>query len=241
MRVVLWSAIASIWTECSSTLDVGEPDVIVNVFGYGTWNICHERLFNDYVNLLLPLNELSVQDPIETVDFKTLVRHQQLGGRGCTSLVYRTSDPTSKLVFEGIDFRIFLNTCESGFAQEVMIFKHSTELVTNMPGHPNILPSPRTFVTISAPGTSIPVVCGSLYPFYPNGNLSETIEKCNAVGKRISLLLKARWCRQMAAALAHTHFVAHTYHMDIKPSNFILDENLDLVLIDWEQSDTPPP
>ena len=43
----------------------------------------------------------------------------------------------------------------------------------------------------------------------------------------------------MAAALPHTHFVAHTYHMDIKPGNFILDQNLDLVLIDWEQSDAP--
>ncbi|KFY34393.1 hypothetical protein V494_06808 [Pseudogymnoascus sp. VKM F-4513 (FW-928)] len=43
----------------------------------------------------------------------------------------------------------------------------------------------------------------------------------------------------MAAAVAHTHFVAHTYHMDIKPGNFLLDEERNLVLIDWEQSGAP--
>jgi serine/threonine protein kinase len=43
----------------------------------------------------------------------------------------------------------------------------------------------------------------------------------------------------MAAAIAHTHFVAHTYHMDIKPGNFLLDADYSLVLIDWEQSDAP--
>jgi hypothetical protein len=43
----------------------------------------------------------------------------------------------------------------------------------------------------------------------------------------------------MAAAVAHTHFIAHTSHMDLKPGNFLLDADFDLVLIDWEQSDTP--
>ncbi|KUJ11612.1 uncharacterized protein LY89DRAFT_739039 [Mollisia scopiformis] len=43
----------------------------------------------------------------------------------------------------------------------------------------------------------------------------------------------------MAAALAHTHFVAHTYHMDIKPANFLIDADFHLVLIDWERSGVP--
>lgn len=42
----------------------------------------------------------------------------------------------------------------------------------------------------------------------------------------------------MAAALAHTHLVAHTCHMDVKPGNCILDDDSNLVLIDLEQSDT---
>ncbi|KAK4242745.1 hypothetical protein C8A03DRAFT_28975 [Achaetomium macrosporum] len=44
----------------------------------------------------------------------------------------------------------------------------------------------------------------------------------------------------MAAAIAHVHRVAHTYHMDIKPGNFLIDGNKDLILCDWEQSDAPP-
>lgn len=43
----------------------------------------------------------------------------------------------------------------------------------------------------------------------------------------------------MAAAIVHTHFVAHTYHMDIKPGNFLIDADDTLVLIDWKQSDAP--
>ncbi|KAK0723489.1 hypothetical protein B0T26DRAFT_640838, partial [Lasiosphaeria miniovina] len=47
----------------------------------------------------------------------------------------------------------------------------------------------------------------------------------------------ARWCADMAAAVAHTHGVAHTYHKDIKPNNFVIDDDDNLVLCDWEQSD----
>lgn len=31
-------------------------------------------------------------------------------------------------------------------------------------------------------------------------------------------------------------FAAHTFHMDIKPANFVVNANKDLILIDWEQS-----
>lgn len=45
----------------------------------------------------------------------------------------------------------------------------------------------------------------------------------------------------MAAAVAHTHLVAHTYHMDIKPGNFLLDEESNLVLIDGSKVMHPSP
>ncbi|KAK3945479.1 kinase-like domain-containing protein [Diplogelasinospora grovesii] len=239
MRAALWSAVASVWHECSELPDAGDPDTVVDIFSYGSWKIYHETLFNNYVDLLLPLDEFSVQHPIEAIGFKRAWYDAiSLGGRGCTTLVHHASDPGHKLVFKGIDFRTFLDTYESGHAQEeVMIFKRSTELASNMPRHPNILLPPRTFVTVSRPAANTPVVCGSLYPFYPNGSLAGKIEESNAAGKRIPLLLKAKWCHQMAAALAHTHFVARTYHMDVKPGNFILDEDSNLVLIDWEQFD----
>jgi len=40
----------------------------------------------------------------------------------------------------------------------------------------------------------------------------------------------------LATAIVHTHFVAHTFHMDIKPANFVVNANRDLILLDWEQS-----
>ena len=44
----------------------------------------------------------------------------------------------------------------------------------------------------------------------------------------------------MASAVAHTHYTAHTFHMDIKSANFLLDADQNLILIDWEQSGAAP-
>jgi len=248
MRMAIWSAIATVWVECSDKSTVQDPDVVIDIYDLGStdlhpqvsWSICHEDLFNNYVDLLLPLNKLSVNQLIDTVDFKSLIRLNQLGGRGCTTLVYTPSDPLSQFVFKGIDFRTFLNSYESGhISEEVKIYYRSVELVSNMPRHPNIMAPAQTLVTTSKPGNDRPFVCGSLYPFLPNGSLASHIEKNNESGERIPLSCKAQWCYQMASAIAHTHFVAHTYHMDIKPGNFLLDADYSLVLIDWEQSDAP--
>lgn len=43
----------------------------------------------------------------------------------------------------------------------------------------------------------------------------------------------------MSLAIAHTHTVMQTFHMDIKPGNFIVDDQENLLLIDWEQSGAP--
>ena len=248
MRVAIWSAIATVWAECSKQPTIEEPDVIVDVEDIGstdhpscvTWSIRHDDLFNRYVDLLLPPSQLRLKQAMDTVGFKCLTRLNQLGGRGCTTLVHTASDPKSLFVFKGIDFRTFLNDYESGhIREEVKIYYRSTELVGNMPCHPNIMSPAQTLVIICKPGDDRPVVCGSLHPFLPNGTLASHIEKNKKSGERIPLSRKALWCYQMAAAIAHTHFVAHTYHMDIKPGNFLLDADSHLVLIDWEQSDAP--
>ena len=94
MRTAIWSAIAIVWAECSSKSTVQDPDVVIDVYDLGStdlppqilWSICHEDLFNDYVDLLLQPSQLSVNQPMDTVDFKSLIRLNQLGGRGCTTL-----------------------------------------------------------------------------------------------------------------------------------------------------------
>jgi thiamine kinase-like enzyme len=59
--------------------------------------------------------------------------------------------------------------------------------------------------------------------------LDDQIEKSASTGTRLALMKKAVWCFQMAFA---RHFTAHTFHMDIKPANFVLDANKELILID---------
>ena len=248
MRTVIWSAIAAVWAKCSEQPAVKDPNVIIDVYDSEsigipsgiTWSICHDGIFDDFVDLLLPPSQLLVEQPMDTVDFTSLTRLEQLGGRGCTTLVHPVSDPKSQIVFKGIDFRTFLNLYESGHIQEeVKIYYRSMERINNMPPHPNIMVPARSLVTICKPGDGRPAVCGTLHALLPNGNLSSHIEKNNDSGERIPLSRKALWCYQMTAAIAHTHFVAHTYHMDVKPGNFLLDADLNLVLIDWEQSDAP--
>lgn len=248
MRMAIWSAITTVWAECSVESTVQDPDVVIDISDLGStefsqqisWSICHEDLFNNYVDCLLPPSQLTVRHPMDAVDFKTLIRLNHLGGRGCTTLVHTLADPLSRLVFKGIDFRTFLNSYEGGHIQEeVKIHYRSVELVSNMPRHPNIIAPAQSLVTVCKPGDDRPFVCGTLYPFLPNGNLAGHIQRNNASAKRISLLRKVQWCYQMVVAIAHTHFVAHTYHMDIKPGNFLLNADYSLVLIDWEQSDTP--
>ena len=43
----------------------------------------------------------------------------------------------------------------------------------------------------------------------------------------------------MASTIAHTHLTAHTFHMDIKSSNILLDSRKYLVMINWEQRALP--
>ena len=62
--------------------------------------------------------------------------------------------------------------------------------------------------------------------------LDDQIEKSASTGTRLALMKKAVWCFQMAFAIFSRHFTAHTFHMDIKPANFVLDANKELILID---------
>lgn len=164
------------------------------------------------------------------IDFRSLTRLEQLDGRGCSTLVHAVSDPKSRFVFKEIDFRTFLYLYETEHIQkEVKTYYRSIKLFSNMSPHLNNMAPTHSLVIICKPEDDRPIVCGTLHAFLSNKNLNRHIEKNNESRERIPLSL---WCYQMAAAIAHIHFVAHIYHMDIKPGNFLLDANLHLVLID---------
>ncbi|KAI8153485.1 hypothetical protein K4K49_008574 [Colletotrichum sp. SAR 10_70] len=144
------------------------------------------------------------------------------------------------MVFKGIDFRTFLTYADDEGDKTIRHMIHgwhrSNNLLRNMPKHPNVLPAPSKLVTYGSQGG---VVCGTLQPFYVGGDLGSRIENSNALRTHIPLATKVRWCTNMAAAIAHTHRQAKTYHMDIKPGNFLIDQDGNLVLGDWEQTDAP--
>ena len=69
-----------------------------------------------------------------------------------------------------------------------------------------------------------------------DSTLDDQVQNINASGGRLSLLDKARWYLQIASAVAYTYIVARIFHMDIKPANFLVNANRNLILIDWEQN-----
>ncbi|KAH9237893.1 hypothetical protein K456DRAFT_1770376 [Colletotrichum gloeosporioides 23] len=216
MREALWNAVRDVWSACSTDKRVS-----------------YLRDSEIGKTTLLPNDE--------QVEFASIVRYDQLGGRGCATRI-RRMDKSSKdfMVFKGIDFRTFLTYADDEGDKTIRHMIHgwhrSNNLLRNIPKHPNVLPAPSKLVTYGSQGG---VVCGTLQPFYVGGDLGSRIENSNALRSRIPLATKVRWCTDMAAAVAHTHRQAKTYHMDIKPGNFLIDQDGNLVLGDWEQTDAP--
>ncbi|KAK3994515.1 nima-related kinase 5 [Cladorrhinum sp. PSN332] len=258
MRKALWDAVERVWPQCLIEPGLSKLDAIVQIDSADgsseelTWKVYHHPLFPRFIQHLSDetLGTTRVTPSGIVVDFADLIRYEQLGGRGCATRV-RLSGHSARefFVFKGIDFRTFLaNLDEEGdttVRHLVQTMHRSNNLLQTMPPHRNIMPPPTIFVTLRFPPdqddkSAAAVLCGTLQPLYAGGDVGARIEKSNEKGQRLPLDLKARWCADMAAAVAHTHRVAKTYHMDIKPGNFIADADDNLVLGDWEQSGAPP-
>lgn len=69
--------------------------------------------------------------------------------------------------------------------------------------------------------------------------MNERIALASSTAAEVSPKDNSRWCFQMVSAISHIHLVAHDFHMDIKTSNMLLDDNTDLLLIGLEQSGAP--
>lgn len=171
-----------------------------------------------------------------------------LGGRGCSKLVRLSSQAnnspdTSLFAFKGIDFQTYLQNHDDEDElthAEIETWKRSSKMVAEMPPHPNIQPPPKMLVSVRSPTEKQePIIIGHLSAFYRKGDLRAHIETMNREGKRIPAQQSARWCHQMSLAVDHTHRVMHTYHMDIKPANIVLDDDDNIIIIDWEQSGAP--
>ena len=275
MRRALWEAVHIVWPQCLEHPRINDVDAVVDIDasnpqGEISWRVYHHRLFPRYLQCLgdeagglsfeellsecrRPPNRIALvgkpaslpETTHSTVDFGTLVRYEQLGGKGCATRVRIRDGPPGLHVFKGVDFRTYLAHCDDENDETVRhlvrCWNNSETLLRQMPPHPNILPASSVFVTLShGNGEAMPAICGSLQPLYAGGDVGDSIGKSNKAGQRLPLELKAHWCANMAAAVAHTHRVARTFHMDIKPGNFLIDFNNNLALCDWEQVDAPP-
>ena len=245
MREAIYSSIRGVWDQCIGHPSVTAPDVTIEIYEdvgrQNQWRISHESLYNQYLEPLLPVRNLfrggkAKLQAYNTVDYSSLVHIRHLGGRGRTAVVRSSPSSETLYVFKGIDFGAFLES-RAEFEHQKDVCYHEIRTISSLPLHPHIIPPPTTFVTVrKIDDHQQAFICGALYPFMEHGTLDDQIQNTKATGARLPLTNKAAWCFQMTSAIAHAHFTAHTFHMDIKPANFVLNARKDLILIDWEQS-----
>ena len=250
MREAIAATLTKIWAYCAVQPGITDPDVFVEVYevmGRLEWHVLHSTmLYNRYIESLLSLSAVLPEEKNLTsklVQFSSLTQVRRLGGRGSARVVKiaksRHNQPL--YVFKGVDFLTYLEN-PKGFGDWRDAFYHEIRTVCSLPKHPNIVTPPDIYVQANAIDdyNERRFLCGALFPILGDNNLDEEIEKSNLDRSRLNLMEKAKWSYQMASATAHTHLIAHTFHMDIKPSNFVVSRSKrDLILIDWEQSGAP--
>jgi hypothetical protein len=248
MREALYSSIRRVWPQCTLHPSIAAVDATVEIYEdterHDQWRVSHESIYKLYIESLLPMDCLfackeAKPKVYDSVDYSSLIQIRHLGGRGSTTVVRRSPSSDALYVFKGVDFGVFLES-PTDFRHRKDVCYHEIRTTCSLPKHPNIIPPPSVFVTARrVEDQRQGFVCGTLYPFMEHGTLDDQVEKSKSTGTRLALMNKAVWCFQMALAISHAHFTAHTFHMDIKPANFVLDANKDLILIDWEQSGAP--
>ena len=174
-------------------------------------------------------NEIQVHN---TMDYSRLAQIRHLEGRGRTAAVRWSPSSKALYVFQGIDFGAFLES-QADFQHQRDVCYHEIRTISSLPKHPNIIPSSNILVTVRKIGDDEQAfICGALYSFMKHDTLNDQIQNIKTIEARLSLNNKAVWCFQMISAIAHAHFMAHTFHMDIKSANFVMNSQRDLALID---------
>ncbi|KAI0112047.1 kinase-like domain-containing protein [Nemania sp. FL0031] len=249
MRSAIWYAVAEVWGSCNAKAPIG-PGTTVDIFqgDYGNiqWLASQDALFDHYCDLLRDVQSSDLVAPDEfplIIDMSNIFLRESMGGRGCCKRVEMENgkDKFSTFAFKGITLPTYVQMYDDNdeFARAMVeAWRRSSKLIASMPPHPNIQSPPKILVSIRDSKYKS-VLIGHLSPFFEKGDLGAVIAAANSSESRISLQKKAKWCHQMSLALAHTHGVMHTFHMDIKPGNFLVDDDENLRLIDWEQSGAP--
>lgn len=219
-----------------------------------------KALYEQFVQTLIPigaffdrLNRESIiaqPDDFETVEISRLstAGASRLPGLNeakcvCIDSPSEASDKSSQsvlYVFKGADFSAWLERKHEKRPLDVykraLYSEHSLKeelmVLCTMSPHPNIIPRPP--ILVSTP-TWPERICGFLQPFRAKQTISEQIGLANKKRLRISLSTKAKWCLGIAEGILHTHRVAKTFHMDMKPANVLIEDDDTVRIIDWQQ------
>ncbi|KAF4220059.1 hypothetical protein CNMCM8980_003348 [Aspergillus fumigatiaffinis] len=117
------------------------------------------------------------------------------------------------------------------YPYDTEVIRRELEVLEICKGVPNIVQaagiavSTNPYMTSSASDQPL-VVIGILLQFHSGGSLKEALSE----GRLLDHPWE-RWAAQIATALAHLHGAGIT-HMDIKPSNVVLDSDGNTILID---------
>jgi len=196
--------------------------------------------------------------PTATVPFigpEAITKLEPLGGRGTsTKVTVQLNGLSIPGVMKGLSFFEYLaHSDDSGntngrFEAELRAMNNEINLIMSILRQPH--PSPYimrgpiafcTFDDVTTLDTKLPRIYAAIYPFYEAGTLLDAVGQHNATLTRIPLPNLARWCYQLTEALHHTHITCHTYHMDLKIDNILLDPSTNsIIIIDWEQSGANP-
>lgn len=175
-------------------------------------------------NLAVKCTDVVLQDPLDSL-------------RGACHKSAVPCLQKADVVFKGVTFADYLAFPDDAFRCRMDSLRREISLLCNtIPRHPNIMPPPLRLVVHSSPeGLGSGKVVGILYEWYKNGSVAALIERSLESGSRIPPSWKAKWCFQLADALYHVHHKGRSWHQDLKPPNILLDDECNVVIIDWEQ------
>ncbi|KAL7953108.1 putative serine/threonine protein kinase, variant 1 [Trichoderma compactum] len=257
MRQGIYDLISHVWPLCAANPSIRLPDVIVHIqqddHGETTFRISHESAFRKYLASLLPVS--SIKDALipqvrttelHYISLESLQFSDILGGRGGTTVTHlKDQKDGQSYVYKGLSFRLFLEG-NTVYKSERDTFYRELGVVYSLPSHPNVLRAPPLLVATGPPQSANHgiaekdrLICGTLYPFLERQSLQEVISQSNENHSTLPLTAKAKWARQISSAMAAVHSSGQ-YHMDLKPSNMLLNNEDDVVIIDWEQCGASP-
>ncbi|KAF2457797.1 kinase-like domain-containing protein [Lineolata rhizophorae] len=207
--------------------------------------------YNTFYSYLKPLDQyfnksvqgeggyLTPPSEVDHIEYRTVTYVRAFDSYRSTSRTAKIGSSQDIVVYKGISFLDFLAFGEGRFREYVNAIYREHHLISSViPPHPNIMAAPKAYVTLDSTfpdGSTVPRICGCIFPYYNNGSLAAVLNRSVEERTRISLKRKAKWCYQLVSAMAHVHFVASAWHQDLKPPNILIDDNDDLLLIDWEQ------